>query len=161
MSRAQPSVAILGTGIMGGPMAKNIGAAGLDTRAWNRTREKADELGLPVAGSPAEAVDGVDIVLTMLADGSAVESVMTDGGALESMRDDAVCMQTSTVGIEATERLAKLAEERGVAYVDSPVLGTKAPAAPQSILDTISQTVGAKFEAKAGADSPEWAGHFG
>jgi 3-hydroxyisobutyrate dehydrogenase len=113
---------------MGGPMARNIAGAGLDTRVWNRTREKAEELDLPVAGSPAEAVDGVDIVVTMLADGPAVESVMTEGGALEAMRDDAVWLQTSTVGIEANERLARLAEERGVTFVDSPVLGTKAPA---------------------------------
>lgn len=109
-------------------MAKNIADAGLGTRVWNRTREKAEELGLPVADSPAEAVDGVDIVMTMLADGSAVESVMTDGGALEAMRDDAVWLQASTVGIESIERLAKLADERGVAFVDAPVLGTKAPA---------------------------------
>ncbi|HEX6460913.1 MAG TPA: NAD(P)-dependent oxidoreductase [Thermoleophilaceae bacterium] len=128
MSPGQPSVAVLGTGIMGGPMARNIAGGGLHTRAWNRTREKAEELGLPVAGSPADAVDGVDIVVTMLADGSAVESVMVDGGALQAMRDDAVWLQASTVGIAATERLAQLAEERGVTYVDAPVLGTKAPA---------------------------------
>ena len=128
MSPGQPSVAVLGTGIMGGPMAKNIAGAGLETRVWNRTREKAEELGLDVADSPAQAVDGADIVVTMLADGNAVESVMTEGGALEAMRDDAVWLQASTVGIAATERLAQLAEERGIAYVDAPVLGTKAPA---------------------------------
>ena len=128
MSPGQPSVAVLGTGIMGGPMAKNVAGAGLETRVWNRTREKAEGLGLPVAGSPAEAVDGADIVLTMLAEGGAVESVMTEGGALDAMRDDAVWLQASTVGIAATERLSTLAEGRGIAYVDAPVLGTKAPA---------------------------------
>ncbi len=112
-------------------MARNIAAAGLDTRAWNRTREKAEPLaadGVTVSGTPADAVDGADIVVTMLADGPIVESVMTEGGALETMRDDAVWIQSSTVGIEATERLARLAEERGVVFVDAPVLGTKAPA---------------------------------
>jgi 3-hydroxyisobutyrate dehydrogenase len=129
VSREQPSVAVLGTGIMGGPMAHNIAAAGLETRAWNRTREKAEAIeGVNAFGSPSEAVDGADIVLTMLADGPAVESVMTEGGALEAMRDDAIWLQSSTVGIEATERLAKLAEDRGVQFVDAPVLGTKAPA---------------------------------
>ncbi|HKN94347.1 MAG TPA: NAD(P)-dependent oxidoreductase [Thermoleophilaceae bacterium] len=128
MSPGQPTVAVLGTGIMGGPMAKNVAGAGLDTRVWNRTREKAEGLGLPVAGSPAEAVDGADIVLTMLAEGGAVESVMTEGGALDAMGDDAVWLQASTVGIAATERLSTLAEKRGIAYVDAPVLGTKAPA---------------------------------
>jgi 3-hydroxyisobutyrate dehydrogenase len=129
VSPGQPTVAVLGTGIMGGAMARNIAAAGLDTRVWNRTREKAETVeGATVAGSPAEAVDGADIVLTMLADGPAVESVMTEGGALDAMRDDAIWLQTSTVGIEAAERLARLAEERGVTFVDAPVLGTKAPA---------------------------------
>jgi 3-hydroxyisobutyrate dehydrogenase len=114
---------------MGGAMATNIAKAGLETRAWNRTREKAEALDGPsVADSPAEAVADADVVMTMLADGSAVESVMTEGGALEAMSDDAVWMQSSTVGIDATERLSRLAEERGVAFVDAPVLGTKGPA---------------------------------
>jgi 3-hydroxyisobutyrate dehydrogenase len=114
---------------MGGPMASNIAAAGIETRVWNRTREKAEDVsGATLADTPADAVDGADIVLTMLADGAAVESVMTEGGALEAMRDDAVWLQSSTVGIAATERLAQLAEDRGVAFVDAPVLGTKTPA---------------------------------
>jgi 3-hydroxyisobutyrate dehydrogenase len=147
VSPGQPTVAVLGTGIMGGPMARNIAAAGLETRVWNRTREKAEAVeGATVADSPAEAVDGADIVLTMLADGPTVESVMTEGGALEAMSDDAIWLQTSTVGVESIERLAQLAEERGVTFVDAPVLGTKAPAeqgqltvlasGPEAALDT-------------------------
>jgi 3-hydroxyisobutyrate dehydrogenase len=127
----QHTVAVLGTGIMGAPMAGNIARAGFPTRVWNRTRDKAEplaEAGAGVADSPAEAVDGADIVVTMLADGGAVESVMTDGGALEAMRDDAIWLQTSTVGIAAIERLAQLAEQRGVTFVDAPVVGTKQPA---------------------------------
>jgi 3-hydroxyisobutyrate dehydrogenase len=131
MTSGEPTVAVLGTGIMGGPMARNIAAAGIDTRAWNRTREKAEPLsadGVSVVDTPAEAVTGADLVLTMLAEGSAVEQVMTDGGALDAMGGDAVWIQSSTVGIEANERLALLAEQRGIRYVDAPVLGTKKPA---------------------------------
>jgi 3-hydroxyisobutyrate dehydrogenase len=116
---------------MGGPMARNIAKAGIETRAWNRTREKAEALtgdGVTVADTAAEAVEGADFVLTMLADGPTVEQVMTGGGALEAMGDDAVWLQSSTVGIEASERLSQLAEERGLTYVDAPVLGTKGPA---------------------------------
>ena len=51
-------IAFLGTGIMGGPMASNLAAAGHDVTVWNRTREKAEGLGAAVAGTPAEAVDG-------------------------------------------------------------------------------------------------------
>jgi 3-hydroxyisobutyrate dehydrogenase len=122
------TVAVLGTGIMGAPMARNIAQAGHEVMAWNRTGEKAEAVeGAQAAPSPAEAVDGADLVLTMLADGDAVEHVMT-GGALDAMRDDAVWVQASTAGIAATERLSKLAGDRGAAFVDAPVLGTKKPA---------------------------------
>ena len=127
----QPTVAVLGTGIMGAPMASNIAKAGFETRVWNRTPDKAQpvaEDGASVADSPAAAVEGADIVVTMLADGDAVDAVMSDGGALEAMRDDAIWLQTSTVGIAALERLAQLADERGVRFVDAPVVGTKQPA---------------------------------
>jgi 3-hydroxyisobutyrate dehydrogenase len=126
------SVAVLGTGIMGGPMAGNLAAAGLEVRAWNRTEAKARALedhGASVAGSPAGAARGADVVVTMLADGDAVERVMAGPeGALFAMPDDAVWLQMSTVGLIATVRLAALSLEAGRAYVDAPVLGTKAPA---------------------------------
>jgi 3-hydroxyisobutyrate dehydrogenase len=79
-----------------------------------------------VAGSPAEAVDGADVMLTMLSDGEAVEDVA--GQALDALGDDAVWLQMSTVGIAATEQLATLASERGTSFVDAPVSGTKQPA---------------------------------
>jgi 3-hydroxyisobutyrate dehydrogenase len=121
-----PTVAVLGTGIMGAPMARNLLAAGFPVRAWNRSREKAAPLagaGAVVAGSPAEAADGAQIVLTMLADADAVlDSV---DAALDGPD---VWVQASTIGIEGTERCAALAADRGVAFVDAPVLGTKQPA---------------------------------
>jgi 3-hydroxyisobutyrate dehydrogenase len=117
-------VAIIGTGIMGAPMARNIAAAGHEVRAWNRTREKAEGIdGVGVADSPGDAVEGADAVVTMLADGDAVEAVAPD-----AIRDGVDWLQMSTVGIEATERLAKLAADRGAPFVDAPVLGTKQPA---------------------------------
>ncbi|MFL5827346.1 MAG: NAD(P)-dependent oxidoreductase, partial [Thermoleophilaceae bacterium] len=64
--------------------------------------------------------------LTMLADGDAVRSVIEE--AADSVPGAAIWLQMSTVGQEATERLAKLAEERGITFVDAPVLGTKQPA---------------------------------
>jgi 3-hydroxyisobutyrate dehydrogenase len=115
-------VAFLGTGIMGAPMARNLVEAGHDVRVWNRTREKAEGLGCPVADSPAHAVEGAEAVVTMVADGDAVEAAM-DGVTLTA---DQVWWQASTVGLEATERLAGLAGD--AAFVDGPVLGTKAPA---------------------------------
>lgn len=124
------TVAVLGTGIMGAAMARNLLAAGMDVRVWNRTRERAEPLaedGARVAGSPSEAADGAGFLLTMLSDADAVEGAVGDG-VFAALAEDAVWVQTSTVGIEGNERLAKLAADNGVAYVDAPVLGTKQPA---------------------------------
>lgn len=123
------TVAVLGTGIMGAPIARNLARADFDVRAWNRTREKAEPLaadGVTVADTVADAVRDADLVMTLLIDGAAVQHVMA--GALPAMRDHAVWLQMSTVGVAATDRLLALARERGVAFVDAPVLGTKQPA---------------------------------
>jgi 3-hydroxyisobutyrate dehydrogenase len=120
------NVAVLGTGLMGAPIARRLAGAGHDVRAWNRTAAKADGLGATVAATPVEAVDGAEFVVTMLADGPAVAEAVED--ALPSAADGAVWAQTSTVGIEWTKKLAALADEHGVLYVDAPVLGTVAPA---------------------------------
>jgi 3-hydroxyisobutyrate dehydrogenase len=108
---------VLGTGIMGAPMARNLASAGHDVRVWNRTREKAEETGLEVLDTPT--AEGADVLITMLADGEAVDAVM-DGVTLS---DDQIWWQSSTIGVAATERLAA----RG-AFVDGPVLGTREPA---------------------------------
>jgi 3-hydroxyisobutyrate dehydrogenase len=129
MERAMTShdtVAVLGTGIMGAPMARNLLAAGFPVRVWNRTAEKTAPLGAAgaiIGASPAEAAAGAQIVLTMLTDADAV--LDTAAGALDGAQ---VWIQASTVGIEGTERCAALAAERGVAFVDAPVLGTRQPA---------------------------------
>jgi 3-hydroxyisobutyrate dehydrogenase len=132
------TVGFLGTGIMGAPMARNCGSAGLDVRGWNRTPEKARALtdaGVTPVDSPAEAVRGADAVVTMLTDGAAVEAVMAgDGGALAALDDEAVWLQMSTVGIAATEQLAALAREHRVGYVDAPVVGTRQPAEAGELL---------------------------
>lgn len=123
------SVAVLGTGIMGAGMARSLLREGLDVTVWNRSAEKAKPLaddGARVADTAADAVAGVDVVVTMLFDAESVADVME--GALAQAREGAVWLQTSTVGVEGTRRLADLAEGRGVAFLDAPVLGTKAPA---------------------------------
>ena len=125
------TVAMLGTGAMGAAMARRLLAKGFAVRAWNRTRTRADALaphGAVVCAEPAEAVAGAGLVVTMLADGPAVESVMADAGALAAMAPDAVWVQTSTVGVSAADRLIALAADRGVGIADAPVVGTVAPA---------------------------------
>ncbi|NKQ53664.1 NAD(P)-dependent oxidoreductase [Amycolatopsis sp. K13G38] len=123
------TVAVLGTGIMGLPMARNLIGAGFDVRAWNRTAEKARPLaeqGAHVCESPADAVRDADFVVTMLADGPTVHEVVSS--VVDALPDDAVWVQTSTVGLEWTGKLAELADKAGVSFVDAPVLGTKQPA---------------------------------
>ncbi|MEO3885800.1 NAD(P)-binding domain-containing protein [Nonomuraea sp. B5E05] len=98
-------VAVLGTGLMGAPKARNIATSGMQVHVWNRTREKAQPLaahGAVVAGSPAEAVDGADVIVTMLSDGDAVLAAMT--AAAPGLRPGQVWAQMSTVGVAATGR---------------------------------------------------------
>ena len=131
MTENNTTIAVLGTGIMGAAMARNLLAAGMEVRVWNRTREKAEPLaddGAKVADSPAEAAEGADFVLTMLADADTVAEAVEGGDALSALAEDSVWLQTSTVGIQGHERLAGIADWYGVAYVDVPVLGTKEPA---------------------------------
>jgi 3-hydroxyisobutyrate dehydrogenase len=127
-----PTVALLGTGIMGTGMARSMLRAGLPVRVWNRTREKAEPLadeGATVADTPAEAARGADIIVTMLLDAVAVEGAMAgDDGAGEAAADGALWLQTSTVGLAAAEKFAALAVRFGLEYVDAPVLGTREPA---------------------------------
>lgn len=125
-----PTVALLGTGIMGSAMARNMMGAGLQVRAWNRSREKAEPLaaaGATVVDTPAEAAQGADFLLTMLADAGVIQDVLGED-VLPALAGDAVWLQMSTVGEEGNARLARLAGQNGVTYVDAPVLGTKAPA---------------------------------
>jgi 3-hydroxyisobutyrate dehydrogenase len=127
----EPTVAVLGTGIMGAPIARNLQRAGYAVRAWNRSHDKAAVLGkdgVTVADTPADAARGANFVMTVLIDGEAVEQTMVDGGALKAMGKDAIWLQCSTVGIEAIERLAERAEQAHVSFVDAPVIGTKKPA---------------------------------
>ncbi len=125
----KPRVAVLGTGTMGAGMCRNIAAAGLPLTVWNRSRDRAEAVagdGIHVADSPADAVSGADVVVTMLFDTDSVVDVMSQ--ARESLAAGTVWLQTSTVGVSGCDRLAALADELGLVLVDAPVLGTKQPA---------------------------------
>jgi 3-hydroxyisobutyrate dehydrogenase len=129
------AVTVLGTGIMGAGMARNLARAGLDVTVWNRNSEKArplTEVGARLADDPASAVRGADVIVTMLFDAEAVEHVM--GPALASARPDSVWAQSSTVGLDDVVRLAQLAERHNVGFIDAPVLGTRQPAEDGTLL---------------------------
>ncbi len=123
-----PTVALLGTGTMGAGMARNVAAAGLPLTVWNRSTEKAQPLAdvATVAGSVAEAVQGADLVVTMLYDADSVLETMEQ--ARGHLGPDTVWVQQSTVGVEGSDRVVALAADLGVRLVDAPVLGTRKPA---------------------------------
>jgi 3-hydroxyisobutyrate dehydrogenase len=123
------TLAVLGTGIMGAAMARNWLKAGEAVRVWNRSRQKAEPLagsGARVADDPAEAVDGADVVVTMLYDAEAVTETMEI--AVARLQPGALWLQMSTVGIDGAQKLAELADRHQITYVDAPVLGTREPA---------------------------------
>src|SRR3954447_14497946 len=126
---AMTSVAVLGTGIMGAPMAGNLARAGHDVRVWNRTRAKAEPLakdGARVVDEPAEAVEGAEVVLTMLFDGAAVTETMSRAAA--GLRPGTVWVQSTTVGIDELPGFARFAADHGLVLVDAPVRGPRQPA---------------------------------
>lgn len=122
-------VAVLGTGIMGAAMARQLLAAGLEVRVWNRTRARAEPLaaaGATVADAPADAVAGADTILTMLHDAASVLETMR--AAAPAARRGAVWLQCTTAGVDGLGPLLDLARAHRLTLVDAPVLGTRQPA---------------------------------
>jgi 3-hydroxyisobutyrate dehydrogenase len=127
------TVAVLGTGIMGSAMARNLAAARLHTAAWDRSPQAAAPLagaGVRVAASPEEAVASARVVITMLPTAEAVQSVMVNDRMEQAFTPGAVWAQMGTIGIAANTSLARrLGQVRpDVLFVDAPVSGSKGPA---------------------------------
>ncbi|MGP4083815.1 NAD(P)-dependent oxidoreductase [Streptomyces sp. KR55] len=129
------TVSVLGTGIMGAAMARNLAKAGHTVRVWNRTTDKAAPLaadGAHVAATPDEAVQGADVVLTMLYDGAAALEVMRE--AAPALRPGTAWVQSTTAGIGAIGDLAAFARDHELVFYDAPVLGTRQPAEAGQLL---------------------------
>jgi 3-hydroxyisobutyrate dehydrogenase len=136
---ARAVVAVIGAGIMGSAMTRNLVAAGLNTRVWDRSAAAAGPLGdagAAVAASAQDAVRGAGVVITMLPTADAVESVIFDGGVAGAFADGCVWAQMGTIGVEATRRIRdRMAAQRpGVMFVDAPVSGSKGPAEQGQLL---------------------------
>jgi 3-hydroxyisobutyrate dehydrogenase len=132
-------VAVLGTGIMGSAMARNLVAAGLPTSVWDRSPSATDplaEAGAQVAASPAQAVRDARVVITMLPTADVVSSVVFGEGVAEAFAEGAVWAQMGTIGVTATTEIAgRLGRARpGVLFVDAPVSGSKGPAEAGQLL---------------------------
>jgi 3-hydroxyisobutyrate dehydrogenase len=133
------AVAVIGTGIMGSAMARNLVAAGLSTTVWDRSASATGPLadaGAVVAASAADAVRDATVVITMLPTADVLDSVIFDGGVAAAFADGCVWVQMGTIGVEATLRTRdRLAARRpGVTFVDAPVSGSKGPAQQGQLL---------------------------
>jgi 3-hydroxyisobutyrate dehydrogenase len=132
-------VAVLGTGIMGSAMARNLIAAGLATTVWDRSPSATAALaqaGARAAPSAADAVADARVVIMMLPTADAVTSVLFDSGVARAFALGAVCAQMGTIGVSATlEISARLGQVRpDVMFVDAPVSGSKGPAEAGQLL---------------------------
>ena len=128
---SQLTVAVLGTGIMGSAMARNIAGAGHAVRAWNRTISRAQPLaddGIEIAPTATAAFEGADVVITMLFDGAAVAEVLRE--TAPAMRPGAAWLQMTTVGPDDVAGLAAIAQSAGVLFYDSPSPGPASPLSP-------------------------------
>lgn len=119
-------ITLLGTGLMGAPMARRLLGAGIELTVWNRDQAKAQPLiadGAHGASSVADAVKGATHVITMLTDGSVVESVLFESGAAEAMSKGTTLIDMSSIRpSQARDHATRLAKH-GIAHLDAPVSG--------------------------------------
>src|SRR2546430_16491700 len=117
-------VTILGTGKMGGAMARRLHQQGFDLRLWNRLSQRAEQLGVgEVYDTPADAARDAEVVISMLTDPRAVrEAYLGPDGAVEA-DGSRIYVDSSTVDPKTHLALARVVEQRGSSFIDAPVLG--------------------------------------
>ena len=120
-------VAFLGLGIMGSRMAANLRDAGFEVHAWNRTRERAEELpGVVVEDTPAAAAAAAGVAITMVVDAPEVEEVLFgDEGAAAGLPEGGLAIDMSTIAPSAGRAIAGRLRERGIHFLDAPGTGSK------------------------------------
>jgi 3-hydroxyisobutyrate dehydrogenase-like beta-hydroxyacid dehydrogenase len=123
----KPTVGLLGLGLMGKPMGRNLLKAGFQLVVWNRTAARAEELvgeGAKLAANPRETATAADVLITIVSDPPALEEVLWGRqGAMEGLRRGSIYMDSSTISPELARRVAAACGERGVDFLDAPVTG--------------------------------------
>jgi 3-hydroxyisobutyrate dehydrogenase len=126
-------IAVLGLGIMGGGIARNLLKAGYPLAVYNRTKQKAQPLidaGATWADSPRAAAEGADIVISVVGDDAASRGIwLGEQGALGAMKQNAVALECTTLSVGWVREMASQAQAKGVRFVDAPMAGSKAAAA--------------------------------
>jgi 2-hydroxy-3-oxopropionate reductase len=123
----KPTVGLIGLGLMGKPMGKNLLKAGFPLVVWNRSKAKSDELvreGAKAGANPREVAAAADVLITIVSDPPAVEEVLwgTDG-ALSGLRRGSLLVDSSTISPDLARRAAAACAERNVDFLDAPVTG--------------------------------------
>jgi 2-hydroxy-3-oxopropionate reductase len=123
----ESAVGLIGLGLMGKPMGRNLLKAGFPLAVWNRTKARADDLvreGAKWAATPRDVAAQSDVLITIVSDPPAVEQVLWgEAGAFEGLRRGSIYIDSSTVSPELAVKAARSCSERGVEYLDAPVTG--------------------------------------
>ena len=123
----KPAVGLIGLGLMGKPMGRNLLKAGFPLTVWNRTKTKAGDLlkdGARWSETPQEAAASSDVLITIVSDPPALESVFWGpSGVMQGLRKGSVLVDSSTVSPELARHAATACAERGVDFLDAPVTG--------------------------------------
>jgi 3-hydroxyisobutyrate dehydrogenase-like beta-hydroxyacid dehydrogenase len=123
----KPTVGLIGLGLMGKPMGKNLLKAGFPLVVWNRTAARAEDLvrdGAKLGTSPRETAQQADVLITIVSDPPALEEVLWGAaGALDGLRRGSTYIDSSTVSPDLERRVAAACAERGVDFLDAPVTG--------------------------------------
>jgi 3-hydroxyisobutyrate dehydrogenase-like beta-hydroxyacid dehydrogenase len=118
-------VAVLGTGRMGGAIARRLAASGFDLTVWDRTPAKAEALRVGrVAPTPAEAIREADIAISSLTNAAAVRDVYLGAQGAFATADRTLFVEMSTAGPGSTEELSREASKRGLRLLEAPVIGS-------------------------------------
>jgi 3-hydroxyisobutyrate dehydrogenase-like beta-hydroxyacid dehydrogenase len=133
-------VSLLGTGLLGAPIALRLASTGLEVTVWNRTASKAEalgEAGLAVSSSAAEALRASPVAILMLADGPAIRQVLLAPEARASLEGKTV-VQMGTIGPDESRAFAAEVAGAGGEWIEAPVLGS----IPQADSGTLQVMVG-------------------
>src|SRR5258706_467415 len=141
------TIGFIGLGHLGLPLATNLLHAGYALRVYNRTASKADSLlaqGAQLASQPVDAVTSGGIVVTIVWDDAALESVVMSDGFLEQLGQEGIHLSMSTVLPETAKKLAAIHAQHGCAYVEAPIFGRPKAAVAQQLWIPLAGSQSAK-----------------
>ena len=119
-------IGFIGIGLMGLPMSKNLVKAGYNLTVFNRSKNKAEplkEFGAKISNTLKDAVDGSDIVITMLTDDTAVDEVMNNDDFIKSLKSGAIVIDMSSVKPTTATKHGNNLKLKNINYLDAPVSG--------------------------------------